>query len=115
MRIKVGIAILAIAGFWVFTDISPVRGQSACSVDGTYQSDWGVVNLTQSGDNVSGTWQRGTVRGVRSGNIIRYTWYEGPVVGGRGWWRISPDCTRLNGPWGSGSRDSGGGNWNLHK
>jgi hypothetical protein len=115
MRVKIIVVFLAVAGLWFFFDTRPIHGQADCSIDGTYQSDWGPVNLQQSENKVTGTWQKGTISGVRNGNVIRYTWYEGPVPGGRGTWRISPNCANLRGPWGSGSSSTGGGNWNLHK
>ncbi len=115
MRIKLSISLLAIAALCFLTGMEPVRGESDCTVDGTYQSDWGVVHLKQVDDKVTGKWQRGTIKGVRKDDVIRYTWYEGPAVGGKGRWKVSSDCSRLSGTWGTGSQSSGGGKWNLHK
>jgi hypothetical protein len=86
-----------------------------CPVSGTYQSDWGTVFLSEQSGIVTGTWQQGTVTGVRNGNTIHYTWYQGNVMGGKGVWSVSPDCNSLNGPWGTGENETGGGYWNLQR
>lgn len=113
MRNVMFIALLAVSCLCLLVNERPA--QSSCSVDGVYQSDWGNVFLTEQGSAVSGTWKSGTVSGTREGDTIRYTWYNGTILGGHGYWEVSPDCSRLSGPWGTGDNETGGGSWNLHK
>jgi hypothetical protein len=113
MRKSIIIALIAVSCLCLLASERPAR--SSCSLDGVYQSDWGNVFLTEQGSSVSGTWKSGTVSGTREGDTIRYTWYNGTILGGHGYWEVSPDCSRLSGPWGTGDNETGGGSWNLHK
>lgn len=106
---------VVLALFAICMIFGQIASMAECPVTGVYQSDWGQVNLLQAGNQVTGTWEKGTIQGTRFGNTIRYVWYQGNVIGGRGFWTVSPDCQSLTGPWGNGNSETGGGYWNLHK
>ena len=86
MRVKIIVVFLAVAGLWFFFDTRPIHGQADCSIDGTYQSDWGPVNLQQSENKVTGTWQKGTIRacGTAMSSVIPGTKVPFPGAGERG-------------------------------
>ncbi len=113
MYMRKVIVVLAVFAFCMV--LGQISSMAVCPVTGVYASDWGDVQLTEKGKMVTGTWQKGTVSGMRLGNTIHYIWYEGTVMGGKGVWTISPDCRTLTGPWGHGNSETGGGNWNLTK
>jgi len=110
---KTVVAVLGIVGLCMM--IGAVPSQAGCPVDGVFQSDWGEVQLSENGDQVTGTWRNGTVSGQRVGDVIHYTWTQGGTPMGRGYWQVSPDCARLSGPWGNGNSETGGGFWNLNR
>ncbi len=113
MRMKTVFAVLGSIALCMVLGAPP--SHAGCPLDGIYQSDWGEVQLSENGDQVTGTWRNGTVSGIRQGDVIRYTWTQGSNPMGRGYWQVSPDCTRLTGPWGNGNSETGGGFWNLHR
>ena len=81
-------------------------------VAGSYQSDFGLVELRQNGTQVEGTYthQNGRVQGTLEGNVLRGTWSQAPsysppndagsieltFTNGQfnGWWRYG-----YQGPW----------------
>ena len=83
------------------------------NVSGHYSSNWGDVDLSQSGDQVSGSYAccgGGTISGRIENQVIHFTWRQ-PDGNGRGVWTISQ--SQLDGTWGKDTQESGGGRWDL--
>jgi hypothetical protein len=70
--------------------------------------------LVRQGDRVTGQYSfgagQGEITGVVEGDTLTYNWRTG-TQHGRGVVRSSRDGTRLEGTWGYGERDTGGGRW----
>lgn len=73
---------------------------------GTWDTNWGTMVLTQTGDQVSGTytWDSGQINGTISGNVLTGTWAEAPTYNppddaGDVVLTISPDGQTLSGQW----------------
>ncbi len=47
---------------------------------GSWDSDWGIMEFTQTGDQVTGTYthDNGKIKGTVSGNTLTGTWSESP-------------------------------------
>ncbi len=52
-----------------------------CSWTGSWETNWGRMDLQQSGDNVTGTYARqsGRMTGRVSGNVLTGQWSEAPT------------------------------------
>lgn len=111
-------------------DISPGAMPDNESFSGSYHSQQiGDLFLEQTGDHVVGeyAYDRGNCRatgrleGSAQGNLFRFTWTESQAscgrlapLRGRGYflfWKDSAGNGRVNGSWGSGEAESGGGPW----
>jgi hypothetical protein len=59
----------------------PAVGAPVCSWTGAWESNWGRMDLAQSGDNVSGSYvrQSGKMVGRVSGNVLSGKWSEAPT------------------------------------
>lgn len=122
------------------TDQDPVTNEPAHVTSGdmpsgeTYTGSYhspqiGDVFLEQTGDTVVGTYEyeraachaTGRVEGSLQGNLLRFNWTESQAecgrlapLTGRGYfllWKDSAENIRINGEWGTGDNDSGGGPW----
>ena len=88
---------------------------AAIDISGTYDSNWGVVQLRQSGDSVTGKYEccgGGTITGTIVDGVIEYRWDQ-QGASGNGVWAIPHKTGRMIGTWGSGGSDVNGGGWNL--
>lgn len=59
--------------------ISTAQSQN-CDWTGTWNTNWGEMKLTQSGNTVTGeyTWDKGKITGTVSGQVLKGTWSESP-------------------------------------
>jgi len=85
---------------------------------GTWDSNWGVMTLSQSGNQVTGTYvyRNGLISGVVSGNTLTGTWsesptYQAPQQAGDVILKLSDDKKSLTGEWRYGSSGSWSGDW----
>ena len=84
----------------------------ALDVTGTYESNWGRIELRQNGHDVLGTYDfhHGRLHGTLDGNLLRYQWHE-DEGSGRGVFVVATNG-QLIGTWGT-SDDVSGGGWQL--
>src|SRR5262245_269848 len=70
--------------------------------------------LVRQGDRVTGQYSygagQGEINGLVQGDTLTFNWKSGER-NGRGVLRSSNDGTRIEGTWGYGDRDTGGGRW----
>lgn len=111
-------------------DIRPGPMPDNETFSGSYHSQQiGDLFLEQTGDSVVGEYgydranchATGHIEGTLQGNLLRFTWTESQAacgrlapLRGRGWfifWKDSAGNGRVNGEWGSGDADTGGGPW----
>jgi hypothetical protein len=88
--------------------------QPQSALSGVYQSNYGDVVITQSGNRIHGTYVafNGTIDGTIEGNVIHFRWSQ-PVGGsGYGTWYIGNDG-HLSGTFGQDMSDTSWGAWNL--
>jgi hypothetical protein len=85
---------------------------------GTWSTNWGTMILSQSGNQVSGTYTHdsGIIVGTISGDVLYGTWSEAPTYSppndaGDVVLTISPDGNSLTGQWRYGSSGSWSGSW----
>ena len=102
------------------------------SFTGSYHSPQiGDVFLDQAGESVTGTYEydraachaTGRVEGRVTGNLLRFSWTESQAECGRlqpltghGYflfWKDSAENGRINGEWGVGEDEAGGGPWSA--
>ena len=105
-----------------YPDPRPYPGEPR--VGGAWVSNWGEMNLRQSGKEVEGTvqYRNGRIQGVINGDILLFDWTqpsnraEGVLAAkGKGWMRISHDDARMEGAWGYRDRYEGGGSWSAER
>lgn len=87
------------------------------NIAGTWDSTYGEVSLTQTGNRISGQYPccgGGTLEGrIVEGAVVKFRWSEPRGAGeGEGIWRIKGDGT-LDGSWGHGQSDNDGSEWKL--
>lgn len=88
-------------------------------ISGTWSTNFNILNLTQTGFNVSGEfdYRNGRLLGVIFGNIMTGTWYhdfnnDGEYERrGRFVFKFSEEGTLLSGTWGYSNSFSDGGHW----
>lgn len=114
----------------VAVDVRPGPMPDGETFSGSFSSQQiGDVFLEQTGDSVVGDYAynrancraTGHIEGSVQGNLLRFTWTESQaacgrigMLRGRGWllfWKDSAGNGRLNGEWGQGESDTGGGPW----
>jgi len=82
---------------------------------GTWDSNWGQIDLIQSGTHVSGRYKgfrNGSVSGDLDGNLFIFKWTQQESrQWGRGYLKMSPDGERLEGHWGYKKDYKDGGRW----
>ena len=83
----------------------------ACNWSGEWSMHCGTMDLTQRGDQVSGTYEQnaGRIARVLRGHDLIGTWaeapsYEAPADGGELVLTIAADCSSLRGEWWHGPR-----------
>jgi hypothetical protein len=101
MKLVAALAVAALA--------APTR---ALDVTGTYDSNWGRIELAQHGADVVGTYDyhHGRLHGTLDGNVLRYQWRE-DTGSGRGVFVVASNG-QLIGTWGT-TDDVAGGGWQL--
>ena len=101
---------------------------------GTYYTNWGTMELTQSGTSIVGTFgdRNGVIEGTASGNLLTFHWSEDAKssltstkkkVEGSGVMMFyvvetgegKIDEHKIEGSWGYGSETSGAGKWSGYK
>ena len=95
-----------------------------CVWTGTWDTDWGMMDLQQSGSTVTGTytWDDGRIVGTTSGNMLIGTWsedadenpYSPPNNAGDVEFTMSDDCISFSGRWRYGSSGEWG-TWSGHR
>lgn len=112
--------------------VTPGAMPSGESFTGSYHSPQiGDVFLEQTGEVVTGTYEydraachaTGRVEGRTNGNLLSFSWTESQAecgrlqpLRGRGYfllWKDSAENGRINGEWGVGDEESGGGPWSA--
>lgn len=80
------------------------------SFTGSYNSTWGKADFTQTGNNVSVKYARGTMTCTAAGNALDCDWDEGP--GGKGKAKLVKETGgAIRGTWGNGTSATNGGAW----
>jgi hypothetical protein len=89
-----------------------------CGWCGTWDTEWGPLELQQSGSSVIGTYthDQGRIQGTVSGNKLIGTWSESPSYSppddaGDFEFTMSDDCGSFNGVWRYGSIGDWSGSW----
>ncbi len=88
---------------------------AAGNFTGTWNTAWGPLKMTQTGDKVVGTYggpYPGKLQGVVKGNRLIYSWMGDHGAGGRGYFVLSADGNSFTGMWGRGNSPKNGGEWN---
>src|SRR5215217_5225547 len=93
---------VAIALVMVLTGAS----SAADGFAGSWDTTFGPMTLTQTGDKVSGSYvmdgERSTIEGRVAKNRLTFR-YQEPAVGGEGWFELAADGKSFRGKW----RESG--------
>jgi MscS family membrane protein len=83
-------------------------GPKPADWSGVWQTTFGVLNLNQNGNQVTGTYpyRKGRLKGEVVGNVLRGRWYEGQAnwdeYRGDFEFKMSPDGNHYVGRWGKG-------------
>jgi hypothetical protein len=85
-------------------------GFKAETLVGRWSSSWGASDLLVSGAEVSGTWDEGDFKGTASEDgVLSLVWKHRDGTSGKATLRASEGA--LDGTWGFGDDDKGGGAW----
>ncbi len=92
-----------------------------CSFTGKWSTNWGEMDLVQSGPSVTGnyTFDEGRINGTVSGGTMSGWWsenasenaYQPPENAGDAIFNMSSDCNNLSGVWRYGSEGEFAGGW----
>lgn len=86
---------------------------------GSWNSNWGRIELSQEGKNVFGRYEgfrNGSITGTIEGNVLSYRWTQNEnEQHGKGWMVISDAGDELDGRWGYDDDDHSGGNWHARR
>jgi hypothetical protein len=113
--------VAALASLAVLAVVSGSSGRALANPwTGTWDTEWGVMTLTQSGSQVTGTYPHDTghIAGTVTGNLLKGRWTElptrkGPSDAGAVELTMSADGKTLTGRWNyAGSPTSWNTNWN---
>lgn len=97
--------------------ISGVSEQENCSWSGTWDTNWGEMQLIQNGDIITGSYDTdGQIQATVSGNMLIGTWseppsYQPPDDSGGFEFFMSEDCMSFVGHWKYGSDGGWAGSW----
>jgi hypothetical protein len=83
------------------------------SFTGRYNTNWGPVVLTQSGQDVTGSYTgkfSGSISGTVKDRTLHFSW-QGNGESGRGIFALSADGRTLTGTWGKNESATSGRNW----
>ena len=84
------------------------------SFTGRYDTNWGEVILSQTGDRVTGSYSgkySGSISGTVNGGTLHFQWRQTNDQFGRGVFRLSPDGRALAGTWGVNDSETNSGDW----
>jgi hypothetical protein len=91
---------------------------TTCQWTGTWDTEFGPLRLSQSGETVSGDydWDQGRLSGTVSGNVLRGTWNEvptrqPPTDAGEVALTMRADCQSFTGQWRYGSSEAWRTGW----
>jgi hypothetical protein len=107
----------------VFLGIFIVTGkQPTAPWSGSWDTNWGIMTLSQSGDQVTGTYvyRSGRISGTVTGNTLTGTWsesptYQPPEQAGDVILKLSNDRMAITGDWRYGSSGGWSGDWRGKK
>jgi len=98
--------------------ISDETKTGTCDWTGTWETDWGRMELQQKGNKVNGTYpyDQGRIQGTVSGRNLTGTWSEYPSYSPPGdagdiVFIISEDCSSFDGTWRYGTSGGWSGSW----
>jgi len=82
---------------------------------GKWESDFGLVELMQTGEHVTGTYSccNGNIAGRVNGPRLEFTWQDPMYGNGWGQFVMSQDRKRLDGVWGQSGQQTANGKWNA--
>jgi len=107
-----------VAHIWGIPSQSEEGTVQSCDWSGTWNTDWGTMQLQQSGDKVTGnyTHDQGRIDGTAFGSQLVGTWSEAPSYsppddGGDLEIVMSEDCQSFSGSWRYGSEGGWSGGW----
>jgi hypothetical protein len=93
------------------------KGAKGKDFAGTWDTNWGNVELSQKGKTVDGTYEYKGVKGMLTGEIqndtLYFTWTEmkaGQTAEGIGYFVLKSDGSRIEGQWGQANER---GDWNM--
>lgn len=111
------VSLLCLSLFFPFPDCSSgadnLSGVNIRDMSGLWNSDFGLLNLTQEGNRVEGTYSycNGTIAGTIKEKRLDFTWND-PIYGeGWGFFIIQDDGEKLTGKWGV-KKNIAKGKWN---
>ncbi len=91
------------------------------SLSGYWDSNWGVMKLEENGSHLAGSFdycEGCAIEGTVDGDLFMFNWVQPgniqaarATISGKGWMRISPDGTHMDGQWGYNNAMQGGGTW----
>ncbi len=120
--LALGLTIAGCAAVPGHPEPKPLPGR--VDLSGRWTSTWGTMTLRQVGLEVKGdvAYRNGTLEGVVDGDLLIFRWSqprdrEQAVLAaeGKGWMRIAPDASTLDGAWGYRDRHEGGGVWQAER
>lgn len=102
----------------ILTSNTSAEKPSSCSWAGNWNTYFGNMTLTQSGNEVVGTYEadNGRINGTVIGNRLVGTWSDAPVYSpptqaGDIEFNLSQDCNSFSGRWRYGSEGNWTNNW----
>ena len=114
--------VIVLLGIFYINGTQPIPTKATSASDyqwaGTYDTNWGIMTLSQSGNKVSGTYeyQDGRIIGTVSGTTFTGTWSESPTYqppdqAGDVILKLSNGGTALSGQWRYGFSGVWSGDW----
>ena len=99
------------------TEIQTTPPHTSRELTGTWKTNVVDLFLTQSGNEVSGSYdyEGGTLKGIITGNRLDYTWNQTNGKKGKGYFIISDDWKTISGRYGYNDDNEGGGEWKGKK
>jgi|GEM_PF-924702 len=86
---------------------------------GSWNSNWGRIELSQEGRNVFGRYEgfrNGSITGTVEGNVLSYRWTQNEnEQHGMGWMVMNNAGDELDGRWGYDDDDHQGGYWHARR
>jgi len=102
----------------VWAVLGQIESLQTCSWTGTWNTEWGPMNLQQSGNRVTGSYthDQGRIDGTATGSRLVGTWSEAPSYSPPGdagdvELTMAEDCQSFSGSWRYGSEGDWSGSW----